>query len=268
MRYRYYLIIFLAFVCIQSVRGQMRFGISDTLNPSAILQVDTGTGIRKGLLLPRVALKSTNDFAPLGAHIAGMVVYNSVTAGLAPNQVFPGYYFNDGTQWNRILSEKEIARAWLDANNGNPAFSDTAAIYHSGKLGLGVSSPSEMLDVKGNVKVENGANTGSLLLKPGDALKAGSIEFKNADNAVFGTISSDTSNMTYQTINSTKHHVFQGGNVGIGTTTPPVKLEINGAIKIGNDIGTTTAPSEGMIRFNSTTGKFQGYNGVSWIDMH
>lgn len=53
------------------------------------------------------------------------------------------------------------------------------------------------------------------------------------------------------------------GNVGIGTTTPTVKLDVAGAIKVGND--TTTTPTAGMIRFNSTTNTFEGYNGTAWV---
>lgn len=53
------------------------------------------------------------------------------------------------------------------------------------------------------------------------------------------------------------------GNVGIGTTTPTVKLEVNGSIKVGND--TLATPTAGMIRFNSTSNTFEGYNGTSWV---
>lgn len=49
----------------------------------------------KGLLIPRVALTSTSNFSPLTAHVAGMVVYNTATAG----DVIPGLYYNNGTKW-------------------------------------------------------------------------------------------------------------------------------------------------------------------------
>jgi hypothetical protein len=53
------------------------------------------------------------------------------------------------------------------------------------------------------------------------------------------------------------------GNVGIGTTTPTVKLEVAGAIKVGSE--TITTPTAGMIRFNSTSNTFEGFNGTAWI---
>ncbi len=52
------------------------------------------------------------------------------------------------------------------------------------------------------------------------------------------------------------------GNVGIGTTTPTVKLEVAGAIKVGYD--STSTYTAGMIRFNTTNSKFEGYDGTTW----
>jgi hypothetical protein len=49
----------------------------------------------KGILIPRVALTSTSSFAPLSAHVAGMLIYNTATA----NDVLPGFYYNTGSAW-------------------------------------------------------------------------------------------------------------------------------------------------------------------------
>ncbi|RXM52847.1 hypothetical protein BOQ60_26235, partial [Chryseobacterium sp. CH1] len=51
---------------------------------------------------PRVALVATNNSAPLTSHVAGMTVYNTATnTSVAANPVYPGEYYNDGTQWQR-----------------------------------------------------------------------------------------------------------------------------------------------------------------------
>jgi len=71
--------------------AQMRFGAGDVLDPNAVVQIDTADGTRKGLLMPRLRLFSTNSFAPLGAHVAGMIVYNTSTSGADP---FKEYYRN------------------------------------------------------------------------------------------------------------------------------------------------------------------------------
>jgi hypothetical protein len=52
------------------------------------------------------------------------------------------------------------------------------------------------------------------------------------------------------------------GNVGIGTTEPVAKLDVAGAIKVGYD--STSSYAAGMLRFNATTNKFEGYDGTSW----
>jgi hypothetical protein len=61
-------------------------------NASAGLDVDFPN---KGVLIPRIALTGTVSFAPLPAHVAGMIVYNTATAG----DVVPGFYYDDGTKW-------------------------------------------------------------------------------------------------------------------------------------------------------------------------
>jgi hypothetical protein len=79
--------------------AQVRIGGLTNPNQSAVLDLnpDTGTG-SLGLALPRVALTSTASFVPLQSHVAGMMVYNTVTTG----DVAPGAYFNDGSKWLRI----------------------------------------------------------------------------------------------------------------------------------------------------------------------
>jgi len=51
------------------------------------------------------------------------------------------------------------------------------------------------------------------------------------------------------------------GRVGIATTTPNEKLQINGGINIGN----TAANNSGTMRFNGSN--FQGYDGATWKNL-
>jgi hypothetical protein len=81
-------------------------GINNTSpNANAYLEIGTAIGNTKGLLLPRVALSATTNFSPLSAHVAGMTVYNTATAGVGGTAVTPGFYYNDGTKWV-LLSSK------------------------------------------------------------------------------------------------------------------------------------------------------------------
>ncbi|MEY3422451.1 MAG: hypothetical protein RIR48_2768 [Bacteroidota bacterium] len=77
---------------------QTKIGDNPTvINPNSILELES---TNQGLLMPRVALDSTANAAPLTAHIAGMTVYNTATV----KNVTPGYYYNDGTKWVRALT--------------------------------------------------------------------------------------------------------------------------------------------------------------------
>jgi len=69
--------------------------VNQNYNTDALIDMQSTS---KGLLLPRVELTSTTAAAPLAAHTAGMVVYNTVTV----NDVTPGFYYNDGSKWVSI----------------------------------------------------------------------------------------------------------------------------------------------------------------------
>jgi hypothetical protein len=58
-----------------------------------------------------------------------------------------------------------------------------------------------------------------------------------------------------------KLRIDELGKVGVGTATPSTKLEVNGALTIG-DVGETEAPKAGTIKFDGTD--FLGYDGSSW----
>lgn len=76
-------------------KGNVGLG-TNTPHESAALDI---TSTNKGLLLPRVALAGTNVVTPLSAVAAGMTVYNTATAGVAPNNVTPGVYYHTGSEW-------------------------------------------------------------------------------------------------------------------------------------------------------------------------
>lgn len=131
-------------------------------------------------------------------------------------------------------------------------------------VGVGVSNPTESLDVSGNIKLRTGrlffsdgsflstatdlqANAnGGLLLSTRDVFVAADI-----DKKFVGEIQLKTSDVQRITIKN-------DGKVGIGVSNPIQELEVNGAILVRN----TTITNAGAIRFDGK--HFEGFDGVSW----
>ncbi len=88
--------------------GQVGIGIAA---PSGGAKVDI-TSANEGLLIPRVALTALNSNAPIGPTITtSLMVYNTATSGAAPNGVYPGHYYWDGTKWVRQVDF--IVERWV-----------------------------------------------------------------------------------------------------------------------------------------------------------
>lgn len=65
-------------------------------NPSASLELITDN---RGILINRVLLTSRDNAAPITAPATGLLVYNTNTSGTAPNNVTPGFYYWNGSEW-------------------------------------------------------------------------------------------------------------------------------------------------------------------------
>lgn len=81
-------------------------------NNSAALDIDMSD---KGVLIPRVALTAINIPAPIAAPEVSLKVYNTATQGVYPNNVYPGFYYWDGSRWVRESDEKDVVRRFASA---------------------------------------------------------------------------------------------------------------------------------------------------------
>ena len=101
--------------------------------------------------------------------------------------------------------------------------------YFAGRVGIGTETPSEMLEVSGgHIKITNSGNTNlyinannsgskaTIFFEELDSVKA-KIEHNAPNNSMLFTDGSFTDTMT-----------LKGANVGIGTTTPNAKLDVQG----------------------------------------
>lgn len=76
---------------------------TDSPLPGAALDI---AGEDKGFLMTRVELTGTDDTTTITpAATTGLIVYNTVTAGVLPFQVTPGFYYWDSAQWRRLYNQ-------------------------------------------------------------------------------------------------------------------------------------------------------------------
>lgn len=119
MGYRF--LTLLVLLCL-SFFTKAQTGIGTTTpNASAKLEVSSST---LGFLPPRVALTASNVFAPIAgtsSAAAGLLIYNTATAGTIPNNVVPGYYYWNGSAW------VQIAGGLVIDNSKSSSFSLTTA---------------------------------------------------------------------------------------------------------------------------------------------
>jgi len=93
--------IFLTLVLLVRQPAVAQSNAIGTNTPDASAQLEIAAP-SKGLLPPRIALQSITDITTIVSPAAGLLVYNTATAGAAPNNVIPGYYFYTGNNWLRI----------------------------------------------------------------------------------------------------------------------------------------------------------------------
>lgn len=126
-------------------------GSSVLSNADAVLEIESAN---KGLLLPRVALTALDAATPLSAHVEGMTVYNTATNGAGSNAVSPGYYYNDGEKWVRLVPAYK--EPWNVSGSSTPADSNQQNIYQMGKVAIGTDGiPTASLDINGNLRVRD-----------------------------------------------------------------------------------------------------------------
>lgn len=267
MKFFFYLIVFL--LLHVSVKAQLKIGKNPgMLNENAELEVES---LNKGFLLPRMALQATHLPSPLNEHVAGMTIYNTHTSGEGEFAVFPGMYYSDGTKWVRINVITDGSETKLTAGSNvsilgtgtasspytisfNPNqtnISSTSPLPVSGDL-FGTTDAARVIGLQGysvstqepvlgqllqwsqngwtpttfntvNLYTTDGILTENRIITQNDK----SIAFSSS--AIIGT--------SHFTIDGTTLNIDAVNNrVGIGTSTPTERLEVNGNIRVNSII--------------------------------
>jgi hypothetical protein len=142
----------------------------------------------------------------------------------------------------------------------------------SGNVGVGTSSPSEKLDVVGNIDLSGQANRRLSLSSSSNWRYTFSTTGDNF--SLFDAGSTNFLELFYSGTLANKRasvlnalHVLQGGNVGIGTTTP----DVFGRGYSGRVLGVSSS-GQSAIELNSATGNGayldMGVNGVRYLSIY
>lgn len=155
---------------------------------SALLDIDGSAlpaNAQRGLLIPRVALTASNVALPVAAPATSLLIYNTATAGVAPNNVVPGYYYWDAAQWVRFGT---ITSGWnLLGNAGTTA----------GTNFIGTTDATAFVIKTGSSAAAN---------ERARVMATGQVVLNNTSHAtgdVFSSYANNTTNGTTTSINNT-----------------------------------------------------------------
>jgi hypothetical protein len=178
----------------------------------------------------------------------GLHIENNDTAGLMLNDT-TGAKFNLAARSSDILLYSNTAHPIRVGTNG----AERMRIDSSGNVGIGTTSPTQALEVVGQIKASNHLFSSADVYAGGNTFIFGN-SISNGDYLQFETdkvkiYSGGTAGLT----------VKDGGNVGIGTDSPAKKLEVVSTnagtdfegIQIRNN--STTASSASILRFVNST---------------
>jgi hypothetical protein len=254
-------------------------------NPSAKLEVSASD---KGFLPPRITLSATTDVSTITNPATGLLVYNTATAGSSPNNVTPGFYYFNGSAWVRLITPTDnasnITGTVSVANGGTGLTSITSGQIPFGNGTSSISTDSKLtwdnsasrLNVTGSTWFKtNGSNIGLIFdgYSPSGSLQVSRIYTE----ATSGT-PSDFILGTYPNGHLNQLYLKQSnGFVGIGTSSPGSKLDINGVLRLSGSssgyVGLAPAAAAGSTTYtlpsaDGTNGQFLKTNGsgiLSWV---
>lgn len=198
---------------------------------------DVGVWSTNGTNLANVSRATGNvgvgTTTPTALISAGSAVANSKVAVYDNGSSLRGGFGWQNNQFRLHLSSASDRFSFLSAEAGT----EIATLLGNGNVGIGTSSPSDKLSVSGSLSSERLTVNGSILAT--GAVSFDGISF--ADSTPSNTLVTTT-----------------GGNVGIGVSTPSVKLDVAGAVKAdgasgyvfggnGDSDGGLFSPGDGIV---------------------
>jgi hypothetical protein len=231
--------------------------LGSAATPSLKFTGDTNTGIYSPGA-DQVAI-STNGMGRLFVNSAGKVLIGYTSDQFSGNLQVSGTArigsFDFGNAANELIYTSG-ADMGVGTFYGNSLYFKTnnterMRLDASGRLGLGTSSPGYKLDVNGEVA-----------FSPNTAGKNTFYFTTNASNDASLFLKSDTTNKVNIQANGSSY--FNGGNVGIGTSSPSESIHTTGKLRVG-DGGNYTVAAVQLGASNANGISYPGTNILNFI---
>ncbi|HMK26705.1 MAG TPA: hypothetical protein VK483_11815 [Chitinophagaceae bacterium] len=187
----------------------------------------------------------------IGAWVTGLSgsLTNTVIISDGSNTGASGYRFYSPASGNVLIGTTTDAGYKFEVN-GTTRLNNSLAVDATGNVGIGTNTPAAKLDVAGSFKLVDGSQGAGKVLTS-DANGLASWQPASGSNSQWTTINNDIYNNN-------------SGNVGVGTSSPGYKLDVNGTLKVDGTAASQvqfTGPNQNNpgFTFNGSTSNTHAY---------